>query len=79
MANGFRLSVDQVVAAIEILDPGEQAELRMRLLGWLAGASLGSDVEPQPSRIRPAGWTPQPASDDDELYLYDELMALTDE
>ncbi len=78
MANEFRLSVDQIVAAIGLLDDEEQAELRLALLGWLAGAPAarpGSGAERSELRV----WAGQPPADEDDLYLYDELMALTDE
>jgi hypothetical protein len=78
MANEFRLSVDQIVAAIGLLGDEEQAELRLELLAWLAG-SAAIRPEPTTERLARRAWTAQPPSDEDDLYLYDELMALTDE
>ena len=78
MANEFRLSIDQVVAAIGLLDDEEQAELRLALLPWLAGAPAARPAT-NPSRADPRAWPVAPPSDEDDLYLYDELMALTEE
>lgn len=75
MANEFRLSVDQIVAAIGLLDDEEQAALRLTLLAWLAGAPAARPAERSELRV----WAGQPPADEDDLYLYDELMALTDE
>lgn len=85
--SGFRLSVDQIVSAIELLDGGEQEELRMRLLGWLAGAPMMQPsfdaLEPDTERGRPLRMPSLPSLpsllDEDEMYLYDDLMAMMDE
>lgn len=83
--SGFRLTVEQIVAAIELLDETEQDELRMRLLSWLAGVPMTTfspdDVvvpaERETQKRRPA-MAPS-LLDDDEMYLYDDLMAMMDE
>lgn len=88
----LKLTVDQVVAAVEALDEAEQAQLRERLLRWFAGLEqLGASVdEPNEpfvpfdeelgfSRRRPrfAAWEDPTITE--ELDLFDELMALEGE
>lgn len=88
----LKLTVDQVVAAVEALDEAEQAQLRERLLRWFAGLEqLGASVDElnEPfvpfdeelgfSRRRPrfAAWEDPTITE--ELDLFDELMALEEE
>lgn len=87
----LKLTVDQVVAAVEALDEQEQAQLRERLLRWFAGLEqIGSGEEPEErfvpfdeelgfSRRRPrfAAWEDPTITE--ELDLFDELMALEEE
>ncbi|MCZ2111299.1 MAG: hypothetical protein LC118_17310 [Dehalococcoidia bacterium] len=87
----LKLTVDQVVAAVEALDDAEQAQLRERLLRWFAGLEpLGAGEEPEErfvpygedlgfSRRRPrfAAWEDPTITE--ELELYDALMAFGEE
>lgn len=91
--SGLKLTVDQVVAAVEALDEQEQAQLRERLLRWFAGLEqLGASARDEEeerfvpfdenlgfSRRRPrfAAWEDPTITE--ELDLFDELMALEEE
>ena len=88
----LKLSVEQIIAAVEALDEAEQAEVRERLRRWFAGLErLGGDTESAEypaasfeddlgfSRRQPrfAAWEDPTITE--ELELFDALMAFGEE
>lgn len=84
MPNQLKLTVDQIIAAIGLLDDEEQAQLRPDVIAWLAGAAPVAPTHPtraaSPERPLPGSWLAADiVAEEEELYLFDELMLLGDE